>query len=91
MDEMCRVFGILNLTPDSFSDGGVFVDDNKALRHIENMVSDGAYGIDIGAESSRPGAETDEPNEPNETEEMDQRSNLADINNLPRHMVAGEI
>ncbi|MCC6554943.1 MAG: dihydropteroate synthase [Polyangiaceae bacterium] len=48
--------GILNRTPDSFSDGGLFVDDGAARARIEAMLSEGADIIDIGAESTRPGA-----------------------------------
>ena len=47
--------GILNVTPDSFSDGGQWNTRDRALRHMEEMVRDGADIIDIGAESSRPG------------------------------------
>lgn len=50
------IMGILNLTPDSFSDGGDFVDAEAALAHGRRMVSEGADIIDIGAESTRPGA-----------------------------------
>ena len=49
------VMGILNVTPDSFSDGGRWNSIDRALRHMEEMVRDGADIIDIGAESSRPG------------------------------------
>ena len=49
------VMGILNVTPDSFSDGGRWNTRDSALRHMEEMVRDGADIIDIGAESSRPG------------------------------------
>ncbi|SHK37393.1 dihydropteroate synthase [Selenomonas ruminantium] len=49
------VMGILNITPDSFSDGGKFNTRDTALRHLEEMVADGADIIDVGAESSRPG------------------------------------
>ena len=49
------VMGILNVTPDSFSDGGKWNTRDRALRHLEDMVHDGADIIDIGAESSRPG------------------------------------
>jgi dihydropteroate synthase len=49
--------GILNLTPDSFSDGGRFLDRDAALRHAERMVEEGAAIIDIGGESTRPGAQ----------------------------------
>jgi dihydropteroate synthase len=48
--------GILNLTPDSFSDGGRFVVRNRALEHAKQMVDEGAAIIDIGGESTRPGA-----------------------------------
>lgn len=48
--------GILNVTPDSFSDGGQYVDVEKAVRHAKQMVKDGADMIDIGGESTRPGA-----------------------------------
>ena len=48
--------GILNLTPDSFSDGGLWQDPARALDHARQMISDGADLIDLGAESTRPGA-----------------------------------
>ena len=50
------VMGILNLTPDSFSDGGLHLDPERALAHAEAMVEDGAGLIDVGGESTRPGA-----------------------------------
>jgi dihydropteroate synthase len=50
------VMGILNVTPDSFSDGGRFIRPEAALRHAAAMVAEGALLIDIGAESTRPGA-----------------------------------
>ncbi len=49
--------GILNVTPDSFSDGGLFYDKKKAVEHALSMLNDGADIIDIGGESSRPGSE----------------------------------
>ena len=49
------LLGILNLTPDSFSDGGEFVDLDLAVRHFHQMVYEGAVIIDIGGESTRPG------------------------------------
>ena len=52
-----RVMGILNVTPDSFSDGGRFVDRERALDHARRMIADGADLIDVGGESTRPGAE----------------------------------
>lgn len=51
-----RVMGILNVTPDSFSDGGCFTRPDVALRHAEAMIRAGATLIDIGGESTRPGA-----------------------------------
>lgn len=52
-----RVMGILNVTPDSFSDGGRHVALDDALRHAERMLAEGAAIIDVGGESTRPGAE----------------------------------
>lgn len=51
------VMGILNVTPDSFSDGGNFNQMDKALFHVEEMVRDGADIIDVGGESTKPGYE----------------------------------
>jgi len=51
------VMGILNVTPDSFSDGGRFLAAGDALREAEDMIADGADIIDIGGESTRPGSE----------------------------------
>jgi dihydropteroate synthase len=48
------VFGILNVTPDSFSDGGLFDTTEAALRHVEAMVGQRADGVDVGGESTRP-------------------------------------
>jgi dihydropteroate synthase len=53
----CIVMGVLNVTPDSFSDGGRFLDTDKAIEHGLKMAAEGAAIIDIGAESTRPGAE----------------------------------
>jgi len=50
------IMGVLNLTPDSFSDGGLYVQSNKAFTHVNNMISKGADIIDIGGESTRPGS-----------------------------------
>jgi dihydropteroate synthase len=50
------VMGILNITPDSFSDGGVFLQCDKAVDHARRMVAEGADIIDVGGESTRPGA-----------------------------------
>jgi len=51
------IMGILNATPDSFSDGGDFTNIDTAIKHVEQMLKDGADFIDIGGESTRPGAE----------------------------------
>lgn len=51
-----HVMGILNTTPDSFSDGGQYLQLDAALRHVERMLEDGATLIDVGGESTRPGA-----------------------------------
>lgn len=57
LDLRCpAVMGILNATPDSFSDGGKFATLDAALRQVENMAAAGASIIDIGGESTRPGA-----------------------------------
>lgn len=56
-----HVMGILNVTPDSFSDGGRFVDVDAALRHAEAMLAAGATLVDIGGESTRPGARSIAP------------------------------
>src|SRR5258708_15342407 len=53
-DRRPLVMGILNVTPDSFSDGGRFFDAAAAIAHAREMVRDGADIIDVGAESTRP-------------------------------------
>jgi len=57
LGERTCIMGILNVTPDSFSDGGKYLDVQAAARHAKKMVQMGADIIDIGGESSRPGAE----------------------------------
>jgi dihydropteroate synthase len=52
-----RVMGIVNVTPDSFSDGGRFADTKRALAHCEQLLAEGADILDIGGESTRPGAQ----------------------------------
>lgn len=52
-----KLMGILNLTPDSFSDGGKFNNEKNALKQAENLLKNGAFIIDIGAQSTRPNAE----------------------------------
>ena len=51
------VMGIVNVTPDSFSDGGLFLDADLAVAHGERLTADGAAILDVGGQSSRPGAE----------------------------------
>ncbi len=51
------VMGVLNVTPDSFSDGGLWIEPRAAIEHARQMVADGAALIDVGGESTRPGAE----------------------------------
>jgi len=50
------IMGVLNLTPDSFYDGGKYTQTDKALKHVERMIEEGADIIDIGGESTRPGS-----------------------------------
>lgn len=51
----CYLMGILNVTPDSFSDGGLWNDCGRAKAHVEDMIAEGASIIDVGGESTRPG------------------------------------
>ena len=55
-DRMGTVMGILNVTPDSFSDGGRFLDHVAALEHGRQLIDEGASIVDVGGESTRPGA-----------------------------------
>ncbi len=52
-----KVMGILNLTPDSFFDGGKYQQENEILKRVEVMLKEGADFVDIGAYSSKPNAE----------------------------------
>jgi dihydropteroate synthase len=52
-----RLMGIVNVTPDSFSDGGLYLDAAAAIGHGEQLAHEGADILDIGGESTRPGAE----------------------------------
>src|SRR5207302_1412006 len=51
------IMGVVNVTPDSFSDGGLYFDADKAVEHALHLLDDGADLIDVGGESTRPGAE----------------------------------
>ncbi|MEM8876911.1 MAG: dihydropteroate synthase [Pseudomonadota bacterium] len=55
-NDRALIMGVLNVTPDSFSDGGHFVAANTAIAHAEQMVAEGADIIDVGGESTRPGS-----------------------------------
>lgn len=62
--EQPKIMGILNVTPDSFFDGGKYKDESSILQQVEKMLNEGATFIDVGAYSSRPGAlEVDETTE----------------------------
>jgi len=52
-----EIWGILNVTPDSFSDGGLYLEPGEAIARARQLLTDGASVIDVGAESTRPGAE----------------------------------
>jgi len=52
-----RIMGVLNVTPDSFSDGGLWLNPDEAIRHARKMQKEGADIIDVGGESTRPGAQ----------------------------------
>lgn len=54
----CKIVGILNLTTNSFSDGGEFYEFDKAIEHLNEMINDGADVVDIGAESTKPYSES---------------------------------
>lgn len=56
MSARAQVWGILNVTPDSFSDGGDFINPRQAIAHAQSMLDAGADVIDVGGESTRPGA-----------------------------------
>lgn len=52
----CLLMGIVNITPDSFSDGGQFLDPNRAIEQALRLVDEGADLIDLGGQTTRPGA-----------------------------------
>ncbi len=52
-----RLMGVVNVTPDSFSDGGLFLDADAAIAHARELIGEGAEIVDVGGESTRPGAE----------------------------------
>ena len=62
-DDTTLIMGVLNITPDSFSDGGIFIDTEDALIQAHRMIQEGADIIDIGGQSTRPGATPTTPRE----------------------------
>src|SRR5712671_6759619 len=89
--------GVVNVTPDSFSDGGLYFDAEKAVVHAEKLLAEGATIIDVGGESTRPGAGVAPPGEstkgnqagatrtnPPITEEEEQKRVLPVIRDLKR-------
>ena len=72
------IMGVVNVTPDSFSDGGLYIDAEKAVAHAEQLLEDGASIIDVGGESTRPGG-----SEP-VSEEEERRRVLPVIRDLKR-------
>lgn len=58
-----RLIGIVNVTPDSFSDGGLYLDADAAIAHGLELIAEGAEMLDVGGESTRPGAEAVDANE----------------------------
>ncbi|MGA2353059.1 MAG: dihydropteroate synthase [Terriglobales bacterium] len=71
------IMGVVNVTPDSFSDGGQYIDAAKAVDHAERLLDEGATIIDVGGESTRPGSEV-------VSEEEEQRRVLPVIRDLKR-------
>src|SRR5215207_11703947 len=55
--ELAKIMGIVNVTPDSFSDGGAFLDPERAIAHGRKLAGEGADVLDVGGESTSPGAE----------------------------------
>ncbi len=58
-----RIMGVVNVTPDSFSDGGLFLEPDSAIEHARRLIQDGADLLDVGGESTRPGARAVSANE----------------------------
>ena len=74
------IMGVVNVTPDSFSDGGLYLNAEKAVVRAEQLLDDGASIIDVGGESTRPGVSTSEP----VSEEEERRRVLPVIRDLKR-------
>src|ERR1700758_2993780 len=70
------IMGIVNVTPDSFSDGGRFLDPGNAVAHAERLLNEGADIIDIGGESTRPGARVNPADHASNSESLHKREHL---------------
>ena len=70
------IMGVLNVTPDSFSDGGKFIDKDHAVEHALQLIQDGADIIDVGGESTRPGAKTADAENPIKPEAVSEQEEL---------------
>lgn len=76
-----RLMGIVNVTPDSFSDGGEYINPRIAIEHCKNLMAEGAEILDIGAQSTRPGAAQISPKE--EWERLQPVLDQLDLKNIP--------
>jgi dihydropteroate synthase len=90
------VMGVLNVTPDSFSDGGKFLDRDLAVEHAMELLQDGADIIDIGGESTRPGAKTSDstvenPIQPGAVSEKEELERVIPVINLLKQMEANAL
>jgi dihydropteroate synthase len=83
-----RIMGIVNVTPDSFSDGGLYLDSGKAIDHALQLLDEGADIIDIGGESTRPGAKVSAPEQtsdqtshqkPDQTEDRQKKASSKNV------------
>lgn len=61
LGERTRIMGVVNVTPDSFSDGGLYLDPERAVEHALQLLDEGADLLDLGAESTRPGSHAGDP------------------------------
>ena len=78
------IMGIVNVTPDSFSDGGNFLDRDRAIEHAERLLQEGADILDIGGESTRPGARVDiSASKPSETKSSEAKKEAVANLKLP--------
>lgn len=80
------VMGVINITPDSFSDGGNFLEPDAAVAHAVRLVEEGADLLDLGAESTRPGAQAGNPNEARVSAEEEQARLLPVVEGILKEM-----